>query len=473
MTCAPDDTLKSRLVRRLVPLQGGLLAVFALIIVGSLWLTGFILHQRDEDRAIHVLQTSLVRETDGRLSLRPTPELTDLREDNPQLWFQIRDRDGQTLSEGDVPAPFARLAAALDEIGQAKLGWDRAQDNEQGKDRDKGRDSHPSARMKRVATSAGEVQIITTAEVKLSDLTSGLQLALAFLALTLPGLVLMTLATKVATPMVVRSALAGLAEAARRAREIDIDKRGTRLPVSAIPSEVTPLVDAVNDALGRLDEGYERHKRFLADAAHELRTPIAILTTSLEALPDDGTDKSQLLQDAARLANLMEQLLDLQRLEHRLSRLSSVDLVAICARVTADLAPMAIAAGYEMSLQHDAEAISAWGDESSLERAVVNLVQNAIQHGGRRGTIVVAARLPATIEVTDQGEGIPVAQRDQVFEAFHRLRPLDRGAGLGLNLVREIVRLHHGAVAIIDSASGGACIRITLAPMAVPYLAAG
>ncbi|WP_315831104.1 HAMP domain-containing sensor histidine kinase [Bradyrhizobium prioriisuperbiae] len=467
VTCAPTDSLKSGLVRRLVPLQGGLLAVFALIIVTSLWFTGFILHQRDEDRVIHVLQDALTRDASGHLALRPTRYLDDLREDNPNLWFQIRDGGGQTLTEGIVPPQFAGLGPALDGIGQAKLGFD------QGHSKYKGKDSHFSARLKRVNTAAGEVQIIATSDVTLSDLTSWLQLALAFLALTLPGLVLMTLATKVATPMVVRRALAGLADAAQRAREIDIDKRGTRLPVTAIPGEVTPLVDAVNDALGRLDEGYERHKRFLTDAAHELRTPIAILTTSLESLPDEGTDKTQLLQDAARLANLMEQLLDLQRLDQRIARLSTVDLVAICARVTADLAPMAIAAGYDISLLPETDRIEAWGDESSLERAVVNLVQNAIQHGGRRGIIVVAVHWPAIIEVIDQGPGIPPSQREQVFEAFHRVRPLDRGAGLGLNLVREIVRLHQGEVEIGEGPGGGTRVRVTLAPIAVPYLAAG
>lgn len=467
MKCTPADTLKSRLVRRLVPLQGALLAVFALVIVGSLWLTGFILHQRDEDRVMRVLQHAVIRDAAGHLALRPTPHLDELRADNPHLWFEIRDGRGQTLREGTVPPQFAGLGAALDGIGQAKLGFDRGQENGNGKD------SHLSARMKRVKTPAGEVQILATADVTLSDLMSWLQLGLAFLALTLPGLALMTLATKVATPLVVRSALAGLADAAQSAREIDIDKRGTRLPVTAIPGEVTPLVDAVNDALGRLDEGYERHKRFLTDAAHELRTPIAILTTSLESLPNETTDKTLLLQDAARLANLMEQLLDLQRLDQRIARLATVDLVAICARVTADLAPMAIAAGYEISLLPDTERIEAWGDESSLERAVINLVQNAIQHGGRQGIIVVSVRWPATIEVIDQGPGIPQSQREQVFEAFHRVRPLDRGAGLGLNLVREIVRLHQGEVGIGEGPGGGTRVRITLAPIAAPYLAAG
>jgi signal transduction histidine kinase len=276
----------------------------------------------------------------------------------------------------------------------------------------------------------------------------------------------MTIATLVATPIVVRRALSGLDEAADRAREIDIDKRGTRLPLQTVPTEVAPLVSAVNDALGRLDEGYERHRRFLADAAHELRTPIAILTTRLEALPA-GEDKKRLMEDAARVGTLTEQLLDLERIEHNLTEQAVVDLVEICAKVVADLAPMAIAAGYDISLQHETTDIRARGDRGSLERAVINLVQNAIQHGGRTGAITVTVRLPATIEVSDQGPGIPKAERDQIFEPFHRLKPLSHGAGLGLNLVREIVRLHDGNIAILDGPDSGACFQMTLTPTGI------
>jgi signal transduction histidine kinase len=317
--------------------------------------------------------------------------------------------------------------------------------------------------MKHVATPAGTLQIIATTGGKTPEGRSVLKIVLVFLALTLPSALLMTIATLVATPIVIRTAIEGLDEAAHQARKIDIDERGTRLPVAAVPIEIAPLVNAVNDALGRLDEGYERHKRFLADAAHELRTPIAILTTRLEALPQ-GCEKARLIEDVARLATLTEQLLDLQRLEHHLVELSSIDLVAIGAQVTADLAPIAIAAGYEISLQNEADRIEAWGHQSSLERALVNLVQNAIQHGGRRGAIVVGVHLPATIEVSDQGPGIPASQREQVFEPFHRLQPFTRGAGLGLNLVQEIVRLHRGEVSVVDTPDG-ACFRITLPPV--------
>jgi signal transduction histidine kinase len=102
------------------------------------------------------------------------------------------------------------------------------------------------------------------------------------------------------------------------------------------------------------------------------------------------------------------------------------------------------------------------GDEASLERALTNLVQNAIDHGGRRGTITVKVDPQGSIEVCDDGDGIPRSKTDRIFEPFQRLRKDGKGGGLGLNLVQRIVNLHCGYVDVARSASGGACMRIVL-----------
>jgi signal transduction histidine kinase len=223
-------------------------------------------------------------------------------------------------------------------------------------------------------------------------------------------------------------------------------------------------VSAVNDALRRLDEGYETHKRFLVDAAHELRTPIAILQTRLESL-SLGPDARRVLEDVARLSTLADQLLDLQRVNQQVDPLSDVDIVAVGRMVVADLAPLAIAAGYELSFETAAESIHVRGDQGSLERALTNLIQNAIEHGGRRGLIAVRVHRPATIAVSDDGPGIPSTDRARVFEPFYRVHGRGRGAGIGLNLVQEIVRRHGGQVAISESPAGGACVKMTFKPV--------
>jgi signal transduction histidine kinase len=412
-----------------------------------------VLAERDEDRVIDVVQHALARNADGDLTLRSTPDLKQLRAETPDLWFLVRDRQGHSLVEGTVPAEFAAIGGGLDQISQARLGWQMFEDDPR----------KPAARLKRVDTDAGNVQIITATQGRLTGAKALLMTSLAFLGIALPGLLVMGTATFIATPMIVQRAFRGLDTTADQARRIDIHQRGARLSVEKIPLEVVPLVAAVNDALARLDQGYARHKRFVADAAHELRTPIAILNTRLESLPS-GPDKTRLMEDAARLATLAEQLLDIQRLDRCSHPFTRVDLVGIAQNAAADLAPLAIAAGYELALDAPATPIETIGDAAALERALTNLVQNAIQHGPRRGTIGIRVSKPACIEVTDDGAGVPADQREQIFEPFYRLTPLDRGAGLGLNMVREIVLLHGGQVSVTDGADGGTCFRMTLRP---------
>lgn len=445
--------LRSRLSWRLLALQAALLLALVAVVVGALCASGFVLADRDEDRVIDVVQRALARNAEGDLTLRSTPDLKQLRAETPDLWFLVRDRQGHSLTEGAVPAEFAAIGSGLDQISQARLGWQMFEDDP----------SKPAARLKRVDTDAGNVQIITATQGRLTGAKALLMTSLAFLGIALPGLLVMGTATLIATPMIVQRAFRGLDATADQARRIDIHQRGARLSVEEIPLEVVPLVTAVNDALARLDQGYARHKRFVADAAHELRTPIAILNTRLESLPS-GPDKTRLLEDAARLATLAEQLLDIQRLDRCGHPFTRVDLVAMAQSAAADLAPLAIAAGYELELDAPATPIETIGDAAALERALTNLVQNAIQHGPRRGTIRIRVSKPACIEITDEGAGIPADQREQIFEPFYRLTPLDRGAGLGLNMVREIVLLHGGQVSVTDGADGGTCFRMMLPP---------
>ncbi|RQH16325.1 HAMP domain-containing sensor histidine kinase [Bradyrhizobium sp. RP6] len=446
--------LRSRLSWRLLSLQAAILVALVAIVLAALCASGFVLAERDEDRVIDVVQRALTREAQGELALRPTADLQQLRNETPDLWFLVRDRQGRVLSEGSVPAEFTAIGGGLDQISQARLGWQLFEDDPR----------KPAARLKRVDTDAGNVQVITATQGRLTGAKALFMTSLAFLGIALPGLLLMGTATFIATPMMVRSAFRGLDSAADEARRIDIHQRGARLPVDRIPLEVLPLVTAINDALARLDEGYARHKRFVADAAHELRTPIAILNTRLESLAP-GPDKNRLLQDAARLTTLAEQLLDIQRLDRCGQPFTRVNLAAVAQSVAADLAPLAIAAGYELALDAPATPVETTGDAAALERALTNLVQNAIQHGPRRGAIGIRVSRPATIEVTDEGPGIPADQREQIFEPFYRLTPLDRGAGLGLNMVREIVQLHGGQVSVADGPEGGACFRMTLPPV--------
>jgi signal transduction histidine kinase len=443
-------SLKWHLVSRLIMLQAAILVAFMVTILAALWACGYLVHLESEDAVIAAVGRSVARGEDGGLVLRPTAELTELRREVPGLWFTVRDRAGRSVGEGDVPTEFARIGGALDDVSQARLGWSL------------GDPPRPSGRLKWIGTAgAGEVQVLTGPGGAVGARQIGWAALVIFATVILPTLALMAVATVTATPLVVRRAFSGLDTVAAGAARIDADKRGARLPLQDVPAEVIALVKAVNDALGRLDEGYERRQRFLVDAAHELRTPIAILSTRLEALPE-GPERTRLMADVARLSTLADQLLDLQRVAPNPARFDAVDLVEVGRQVAADLAPLAIAAGFEMSFEAEAAAARVLGDKLALERVLTNLVQNAIEHAGRQGTITVRVADNGVMEVADEGAGIPEPDRARIFEPFQRLKPRQRGAGLGLHLVREIVRLHRGSIDVLDGLNGGARFRVTL-----------
>jgi signal transduction histidine kinase len=140
--------------------------------------------------------------------------------------------------------------------------------------------------------------------------------------------------------------------------------------------------------------------------------------------------------------------------------------VPLAERVVADHAPLAISAGYDISLRAPDPAAWVLGDRGAIERLLANLTQNAVVHGGNQGTIEIELAGNGVFEVHDSGPGIAPEHRERIFEPFYRVRPLDRGAGLGLNLVREVLRQHGGNISVLPSHLGGVCFRVEL-PVAV------
>jgi signal transduction histidine kinase len=453
MSVRRPRSLKWSLVLRIAVLQCVMLTLIILGILGALLATGLIPHDY-EDGTMDVLADAVARDANGELVLNETSDLATLRSTVPDLWFIIRDKQGHRLQQGTVPATFQPFVGLLDNISGARI------------DDAIGEAAPPGGKIRWTDTAAGNVQIMSGTKGELSLLRLLGQAPQFFLQGILPLAGLMALATLFATPWVVRGALSGLGHAAAEAERIDIDKGGVQLPLKDVPKEVAPLVKAVNAALARLDIGYERHKRFLTDAAHELRTPVAILNTRLAALPA-MPERARLLQDAARLSTLADQLLDLQRLDRQAEHFAPVDLMLVARNVVVDLAPMAFAAGYEMSFEPAKEQIFVTGDRTAIERAVTNLVQNAIEHGGKAGKITISVNEPAMIEVVDEGSGVPASERERIFDPFYRLRPQVHGAGLGLNLVREMMQLHGGRVEVFDGRIAGACFRMTFPPATV------
>ncbi|HLL30776.1 MAG TPA: HAMP domain-containing sensor histidine kinase [Allosphingosinicella sp.] len=226
-----------------------------------------------------------------------------------------------------------------------------------------------------------------------------------------------------------------------------------RLDEERAPRELLPLVRGFNAALDRLASELGRRKRFIADAAHELRTPLAVVALRVEALEDE-TDKQELRRGLGRLVHLVSQMLDVERLSLSGRERSLVDLAAIARDVVADLAPTAIKSGYDLSLEAPDTPVVVTGDAHAISRAITNLVGNSVAHGGGTGQIRVAVGADRTIDVTDEGPGVPAALQPRLFEPFSRGSSNAEGCGLGLHLTREIMRAHGGEVRLVPSRRG-------------------
>jgi signal transduction histidine kinase len=439
---AKNRSLTLQLASRLVGLQA--VIVLGLVIALTYMLTGMNVSYINEDVARTIVSAVRIDKA-GNMTLKDDRKLHALLQDSPDLWFAIEDEHGHRLSHGVIPPAYRLLADALPELQSSEVHASHA----------------PYALAMRIYidnASFGRIHVICGG-VPTTNAVPLFWALVSYLGwrMTLP----LALVTLIVMPWLIRRAMHGVAEVAEQAQAIDIDERGARLADQAVPRELQPLVQAFNAALERLNEGYDARDRFLAGAAHELRAPIAILEARIETL-QAGATRSRLLADVARLSNLAEQLLDLQRLGKPQGKLEPLDLVALSSEVAADVAPLAVDAGYELALDAPEPSVMVMGDRQSLSRVLTNLIQNAIAHGGGRGLITVDVHTDGTFGVSDQGPGIPADERHRIFEPFYRLRPSSTGAGLGLNLVREIVALHGGRVDVTDAAGGGAWFRVRL-----------
>ncbi len=280
-------------------------------------------------------------------------------------------------------------------------------------------------------------------------------------AWTFPIFVTVMIAVIVIT---VRSSLRPLKAISLQAATIDPAHTGVRLPTEGVPREAAPLVAAVNDALGRLDRGFEAQRRFTGDAAHELRTPLAILSAGLEALPSDPAVR-QLRLEAARMERLVDQLLRVARLDALpLDTGAQLDLDTLMAEVVGQMAPWAVGQGRSVGYDGPGQPVWVHGNADALQAAVRNLIENAVHHSKAGAEVAVAVGSDGAIRVADHGPGVPKGQRQQVFERFWRApgQPQRPGAGLGLAIVGEVARVHAGRVAISDTPGGGATFELRL-----------
>jgi len=263
----------------------------------------------------------------------------------------------------------------------------------------------------------------------------------------------------------IRAGLRPLAAISRRAAQIDPRSADVRLPIQGLPAELLPLVNAVNLAVDRLQEGFAIQRRFTANAAHELRTPLTMLTAGLDELTDEPS-VAKLRADVARMNRLVAQLLRVARLDAVPLNVSArVNLSQVAARVVEYLAPWAIAQGRTIGLDEPGLPVIVTGNADEIFDALRNIVENAILHTPQGTEVTVGVSVGGVVAVNDQGPGVPKEERSHIFRRFWRGKGVvTPGAGLGLSIVAEILRQHGGTVEVEDAPGGGASFKLRFRP---------
>lgn len=272
--------------------------------------------------------------------------------------------------------------------------------------------------------------------------------------------------------------LAPVADMGAQVERISAANLHERLDVRNATDELGRLARTFNDLLDRLDQSFERQRRFISDASHELRTPISILRGEAEVAlsqlsrpPEEYRESlAMLYEEAQRLSNIVEDLFTLTRAdagEYRLTRTDFYldELAADCVRATRALAQaksitLSVVAAHEMPVR---------ADEDLLRRMILNLLDNAIKYTPEGGNVSVtcdSAPNGYELSVTDSGLGIPIAMQSRIFERFFRVDKArsrtgrDGGAGLGLAIARWIAEAHLGRIELVQSNGAGSTFKV-------------
>lgn len=261
-----------------------------------------------------------------------------------------------------------------------------------------------------------------------------------------------------AATLATRRALSPLKILSNQAHQIVPGAANQLLTTDRVPTEIAPLIADVNKAFDRLEQGYKAQRDFASNVAHEIRTPIAVLKSSIDRIEDVDL-KQSLSQDTKQLDRIFGQLIDLSRADAALqSGFETVDLHRVAVDVATDLAPFALRSGLSLSVS-GAEDVQVKGNAGLLGIAIGNLIRNAVQYSPKNSEVEVElVASPAGWKVSDKGPGVPDALKTTLFERFNRgaqTNTQSRGAGIGLAIVDSVAQSHGARVAIHDREGGG------------------
>jgi two-component system, OmpR family, sensor kinase len=405
------------------------------------------LERRSDDVAavIHRSGTSIVAADNGRLT------------DPEDTFIQVLTPDGRLVNgTKTVPNPALSRNEARRVSGDAEVFEHKLQGVE------------GTTRMLGRPLTTGPRSLVLVVGISLADRDETLSSLVRSFVIGIPVAVLL------ASGIGYWLATAGLApvEAMRqRAKQVSLGRGAGRLPLPAAQDEIRRLGETLNEMLARLEESYQRERRFVADASHELRTPLAVLKAELEAAIRIGGYEAKgreslvvALEETDHLAQLAEDLLLIARAaDGRLPvQPEPLDVRELLERTRQRFTDRAREQGRQIRVDAPAEQ-SVSVDPLRARQALGNLVDNALRHGG--GEIRLSARRSQEeieIDVSDQGPGFPAELEPRVFERFasgdgERTRS---GAGLGLAIVRAIAEAHGATATVVDTSSVGATVRL-------------
>ena len=446
----PEPRLQAKLLAWLL---GPLLVVLMLDTAVTYW-TSLDFSNRAHDRSLHEIAREVVLHVKSngagpKLELSPAAERILLVDQDDRLAFKVSDPGGAVIggaSSIDPPPQPPRSGKPL--FYGASV------------------DGTPmrvvAAWMPYDADNASGVVLVQVAET----LNKRNRLAREILvAVVVPQLLLIVMAMAVVYLGISRglSPLKRLQRAVSDRSHLDL----TPVDLDGVPGEVRPLAEEVNELMRRLSKTLDFQNRFIADAAHQLKTPVAGLKAQIElALREDDPERvkhslAQLYVGADRLSRLVRQLLSLARNEPGAAsalQLQALDLDAFALGISMEWVPQAIKRGVDLGFEASSGPVVIDADPDRLRELVNNLIDNAIrysQQDGRVTVVVTALGAQGRLSISDDGPSIPVEERTRIFERFHRLLGTHTdGSGLGLAIVSEIATLHGASITLEEDLDG-------------------
>ncbi|QQV77406.1 HAMP domain-containing histidine kinase [Sphingomonas aliaeris] len=250
-------------------------------------------------------------------------------------------------------------------------------------------------------------------------------------------------------------------------RGFDFDGGRIEMPVDRFPLEVRPLARIINAQAARVRADFDRQWLFLAAAAHELRTPLAILRVRLEAL-DDSPEKDDVKHDVQMLARITNQLLDLMRIQYQQQERHAFPLLGVVEEAIDDVRDEFPQHRFRLRQEGEANWRVAGGNAALLGIAVLNLLRNAASVSAPSSPVTAAIGGDGRIRIIDGGPGIPPDIRDYLFEPFVKHPPNRKGSGLGLAITKEIVVFHGGTIDASSPTGGGTVFHVDIRPALRP-----